>query len=203
MDNVLPPRKHADHLAEIYWRYIHPLEPLVDKNGFSRSYQSLFSGTLLDADEKIFLTTLNTIFALSTQVQESLQPGFREEMSKTYFHRAWALLRPETIIWEPGSLEVVQCLLLISRYLQFTNNPHRTWMVIGSAVRIAQGLGLDISETTTTGHTSDDIGLRQQVWRRCVFMDRCATSVPLSIPSTTDERAGVIHGSSDEFRQYL
>lgn len=62
-------------------------------------------------------------------------------------------------------------LLLVSRYLQCTNDPHRTWMVVGLAVRMAQSLGLDVEPTTTEPRT-DDSGLRQQVWRCCVFMDR-------------------------------
>ncbi len=99
MDNVLPPRKHADHLMDIYWRHIQPLEPLLEEEGFSRSYQAFFSGTLLDHEERTFVSALNTVFALSTQLQECMQPEQREEASHTYFHRAWALLRPEMIIW--------------------------------------------------------------------------------------------------------
>ncbi|ROV99970.1 hypothetical protein VMCG_06275 [Cytospora schulzeri] len=145
-DNLLPPRKHADRMVDIYWRYIQPLEPVLDQDRFSRSYQALFDGAELGTDERIFVSTLNTVFALSTQLQESTQPEQREEAGKTFFHRAWSLLRPETIIWEPGSLELVQCLLLLSRFLQCTNNPHQTWMAVGSAVRIAQSLGLHVPE---------------------------------------------------------
>ncbi len=172
VNNVLPPRKHADHLMDIYWRYIQPLEPLLEQEHFSHSYQALFAGTSLDADERIFLSSLNTVFALSTQLQESLQPEQREEASNTYFHRAWALLRPESIIWEPGSLELVRCLLLMSRYLQCTNNPHQTWMAVGSAVRIAQSLGLHIPETTSSSPPSRDVNTRRQLWQCCVFVDR-------------------------------
>lgn len=171
-DSVLPPRKHADHLVDIYWRFIHPIEPLVDKHTFSESYQDLFAGdTLVDATEHVFLSTLNTVFALATQLQESLRPEEREEASRAYFHRAWALLRPETVVCEPGSLELVQCLLLASRYLQCTNNPHQTWMAVGTAIRIAQSLGLDVPEETSE-QSKDVSRLRKQVWRCCVFIDR-------------------------------
>lgn len=173
VENTLPSREHADHLVDIYWRFIHPIEPLVDKGTFSRSYRELFADTILGATEHVFLSTVNTIFALSTQLQESLRPEVREETSKTYFHRAWALLRPETVVWEPGSLELVQCLLLASRYLQCTNNPHQTWMAVGAAVRIAQSLGLDVPGTTFE-QNMDVTRLRRQVWQCCIFMDRCA-----------------------------
>jgi len=174
VDNVLPPRKHADYLMDLYWRYIQPLEPFLEQEQFTRSYQALFAGTSIDEDERIFLSCLNTVFALSTQLQEGLQLEKREEASNTYFHRAWTLLRPDAIIWELGSLELVQCLLLMSRYLQCTNNPHQTWMAVGSAVRIAQSLGLHIPDASSSGRPSHEGRRRRQLWQCCVFMDRCA-----------------------------
>ncbi|KAK7709552.1 hypothetical protein SLS64_003610 [Diaporthe eres] len=111
-ENVLPPREEADALINIYWGHIQPLEPFVDKRTLSPSYQALFAGSpghdLSSAPGRLLLSTLNAIFALATQLQDSLSPEVREETSKTYFHRAWALLRPETVIWEPASVETVQ-----------------------------------------------------------------------------------------------
>jgi hypothetical protein len=170
-ENVLPPRKHADLLVSLYWRYLEPLEPLLDQERFSRSYQTLFTGSELDCDERIFVSTLNVVFALSTQLQESIPPGQRDKASKMFFLRAWALLRPETIIWESGSLELVQCLLLMSRYLQCTSNLHQTWMALGSAVRIAQSLGFHVPDKPSSS-VDGDARLRREVWQHCVFMDR-------------------------------
>lgn len=182
VDDVLPPRKQADHLVDMYWRYIQPLEPLLERERFSYSYQALFAGTSLnDDDERIFVSTFNIVFALSSQLEESTPPNQREETSNGYFHRAWALLRPETIIWEPGSLDLVQCLLLMARYLQCTNNPHQMWMAVGSAVRIAQSLGLHIPETSSSGLPSRDYRLRRQLWQCCVFMERCVNNPVLRV----------------------
>lgn len=197
VENVLPPRKHADYLVDIYWRHIFPLEPFLDRRSFYQSYQALFEGTLADDAERIFLSTLNTIFAISTQIQESLAPQARDETSKTYFHRAWALLQPGTVMWEPASSALVHCLLLVSRYLQCTDHSHRTWMVVGCAVRLAQSLGLDVhgtstSTSTSTEQTDDALRLREKLWQCCVFMDRSVSwafgrvsAVPLA-GSTTD-----------------
>ena len=171
-ENVLPPRKPADHLVNVYWRYIEPLEPLLEQERFFRSYQTLFTGSELDCDERIFLSTLNVVFALSTQLQENIPPEQRDEASKAFFQRAWSLLRPETIVWEHGSLELVQCLLLMSRYLQCTKNLHQTWMAVGSAVRIAQSLGLHVPDNTSSSSLNGDGRLRRQVWQCCVSMDR-------------------------------
>ena len=171
-DNVLPPRKPADHLVSQYWRYIEPLEPLLDQERFSRSYQTLFTGSELDCDERVFISTLNIVFALSTQLQEMTPSEQRDDASQTFFQRAWSLLHPETIIWEPGSLEVVQCLLLMSRYLQCTRNLHQTWMAVGSAVRIAQSLGLHVPDKSSSDSVNRDGQLRRQVWQCCVSMER-------------------------------
>lgn len=176
IENVLPPREEADTLIDIYWRYIQPLEPFVDKQRLSESYQTLFAGKprdhhLSSATGRFLLSTLNAIFALATQLQESLAREVREETSRTYFHRAWALLCPEAIIWEPASLEAVQCMLLLSRYLQCTNHSHQTWMAVGSAVRAAQSLGLDSSQTSA-GDSDARSGQRHRLWQCCVFMDR-------------------------------
>lgn len=211
--NVLPPRKHADYLLDIYWRYLFPLEPLVDKTTFLQSYQALFAGTLPDDAERLFLSTLNTIFAISTQIQESLAPDLREEASKTYFHRAWALLQPGNIMWEPASLDLVQCLLLVSRYLQLTNHTHQTWMAVGCAVRVAQSLGLGAQGTVAcTGPTDDAMQLRKQLWQGCVFMDRTVSwafgrvsTVPWAEVTTNinPEHEGGRQGSAHYFTKTL
>jgi hypothetical protein len=172
IQNVLPPRRHADELLGVYWKYIQPLEPFLDQERFTHSYEALFAGNLVDSSEVVFISSLNAIFALSTQVQEHMEPKEREEASETYFHRAWTLLNPGSIIWEPGSLEIVQCLLLMGRYLQCTNHSHQTWMAIGSAVRIAQSLGLHVIEPTPSRFSDRDKQIRRQLWRCCVFMDR-------------------------------
>jgi 2-methylcitrate dehydratase PrpD len=65
----------------------------------------------------------------------------------------------------------VQCMLLLSRYLQCTNHSHQTWMAVGSAVRAAQSLGLDSSQTSA-GDSDARSGQRHRLWQCCVFMDR-------------------------------
>lgn len=175
IENILPSQEEADNLINIYWEYIQPLEPLVDKRSLSLSYQALFAGKSGDLPSseagRILLSTLNAIFALATQLQDSMAPEVREETSRTYFHRAWALLRPEAFVWEPASVETVQCMLLLSRYLQCTNHSHQTWMSVGNAVRAAQSLGLDAPQSAA-GHGDAASTRRHRLWQSCVFMDR-------------------------------
>ncbi|GIJ89473.1 hypothetical protein Asppvi_008415 [Aspergillus pseudoviridinutans] len=198
-DNVLPPRKHADHLANLYWRCLDPLEPLLDHRSFCTAYQALFDGGEMACDEQSFLCTLNLIFALSTQLQESTPSEQRDSTSRTFFLRAWHLLRPEMVLWQPGSLEIIQCLVLMTRYLQCTPNLQQTWMALGSAVRIALNIGLDRSEknpTVSDGETQ----LTRDVWLQCLFMDRnlsWSLGRPSTVPSVPFFTLGSLRNGSN------
>ncbi|KAE8162160.1 putative fungal-specific transcription factor domain protein [Aspergillus tamarii] len=171
-DHVLPSCRHADHLVSLYWQCLDPLEPLLDQKSFWTSYQALFDGTEIECNRQIFLCMLNLVFALSTQLQEPNPPEQRHSASRTFFLRAWHLLRPEIILWQAGSLETVQSLLLMTRYLQCTPNLQQTWMALGSAVRIALSIGLDRSARNVSGsQRGHEVAL--DIWQQCVFMDRC------------------------------
>lgn len=172
LDYVLPPRRHADDLVGFFWRHIHPLEPLLDESLIQSYYDALFAGTLVAADERLFVSLLNVIFALSTQLRESIDLEERNHTGGTYFQRAWNLIHyPNSVIWDHASLELVQCLLLMTSYLKCTNNPHQTWMVAGSAVLVAQSLGLHRMDQLSDQHISER-RRRQQVWLGCLYMDR-------------------------------
>ncbi|PIG81167.1 C6 transcription factor [Aspergillus arachidicola] len=181
-ENALPPRRHADHLVSLYWQCLDPLEPLLDQRSFWAAYQALFDGREIERNEQIFLCILNLIFALSTQLQESTPSEQRNSASRTFFLRAWHLLRPEVILWRAGSLETVQCLILMTRYLQCTPNLHQTWMALGSAVRIALSIGLDRSGRGISGSQREN-DVAPDVWQQCVFMDR-SLSWSLGRPSS-------------------
>jgi hypothetical protein len=47
-------------------------------------------------------------------------------------------------------------------------------MAVGSAVRIAQSLGLHFLEAPSSSPPSYDSRLRRHLWKCCVFMDRFA-----------------------------
>ncbi|RXG42334.1 hypothetical protein VDGE_09607 [Verticillium dahliae] len=195
---VLPPRRQADHLMDLYWFYVDPLYPFLNRQRWNQTYNAIFAGGAIDADERIFMASLNVIFALSTQLLEASTPEQREEQSSVYFQRAQALLPMNP--WDAGSIDLVQCLLLTSQYLQSTDHPHQTWMVVGSAIRTAQGLGLHLPETSGDRTDLGERELLRRIWYGCVLMDRMvsvthgrpamisghlATTVPLPMSSAS------------------
>ncbi|KAJ3550374.1 hypothetical protein NM208_g10 [Fusarium decemcellulare] len=194
----LPPRAYADRLVGIYWQCVHPVEPLLDRARFFRDYEMSYSdaGAPPPGDRSIWFSMLNAIFALAVQRQESIPLQKRDEEGNRFFKRAWALVRPETILWKPGSLELVQCLMLLNRYLHCTNNRHKTWMTAGLTVRIAQSMCCHIPQAASAKDASSDARLKQKVWASCVALDRCVswslgrTSAPVLIFSPN--RASII-----------
>lgn len=165
-NRVLPTRRQADHLLDMYWTYVDPLYPFLERETWDACYRGIFAGTAIDGEEHVFLATLNVILALATQLDESQAPRQRDGVSAAYFGRAQELVPLNT--WEGGSIELVQYLLLTSQYLQSTDHPHQTWMTVGSVVRIAQGLGLHFVETADKAERE----LYRRVWYGCVLMDR-------------------------------
>ncbi|KAF4984053.1 hypothetical protein FZEAL_666 [Fusarium zealandicum] len=213
---VLPPRRQADHLMELYWFYVDPLYPFLDKKRWTHAYNAIFSGTVIDFNERIFVATLNVIFALSTQLFESQTLEQREQSSESYFQRAQGLLPMSP--WEPGSLELVQCLLVTSQYLQSTYNPHQTWMVVGSAIRMAQGLGLHLPETSADRSDPVERELLRRIWYGCILMDRMvsvthgrpamisrgpAMAVPLPVAFTQEKRGQTMGKSMGYFSFFV
>ncbi len=171
---VLPPRTEADSIMPVYWQYVDPLYPILDKKKWDQAYLNIYAGAPVGIDEHIFVATLEVILALSIQQVESMETHRREESSRLHFRRAQDLLQLK--LWDAGSIELVQCLLLTSQYLQSTNNPNQTWMVVGVAVRTAQSLGLHLSETSTACQDPDRRELLRKIWHDCVLMDRYVSS---------------------------
>ncbi|OJJ42652.1 hypothetical protein ASPZODRAFT_76256 [Penicilliopsis zonata CBS 506.65] len=166
----LPCRTHADHLVDVYWQYIDPAEPILDRQQFAQYYTASFASPSVS---HVQLGILNLVFALAVQRQESTPLEQRNEEGNTYFHRAWALLPAEAILWEPASLERVQCLMLMNRYLHCTKNQQKTWMTAGLAMRIAQTMCCHTLGTPSTEDVSEDARIKRKVWASCVALDRC------------------------------
>jgi hypothetical protein len=171
VDYVLPSRKTADGLVGVYWTLVHPLYPFLNRQMFEDAYESIWSGSSPNTDERMLMCTMNVIFALGCQLSESIRPERREANAKVYFKRAQDLLRLD--LWDIGSTELIQCLLLMGQYLQSTNTPHQCWMVVGHAVRVAQSLGFHLPESSYGLQSPLERELARRIWHGCILMDRC------------------------------
>ncbi|KAJ9203744.1 transcriptional regulator family: Fungal Specific TF [Paecilomyces variotii] len=195
---ALPPRKFADGLMDVYWNLVFPLYPFVDRAQLNAQYNNIWTGESSEYDENMLMCTFNTIFALSCQLSDSIEPRERRASADVFFSRAKELLQFN--LWNSGSAELIQCLLLMGQYLQSTDSAHQCWIVIGLAVRNAQSLGLHLPSTISRFESLQEQRLARIIWYGCVLMDRVVSmtfgrptmiSEPsyswVSLPATIDD----------------
>ncbi|KAI8716340.1 Zn(2)-C6 fungal-type domain-containing protein [Fusarium sp. LHS14.1] len=170
VDVVLPPRRRADHLLDVYWRCIDPLYPFLDRGQMESMYHRLWAEENLGKDTKIFICLLNVVFSLSCNLNARMEPEERTTNAAVFYRRSQALLDFSDV--QSRSILTVQCFLLSGQYLQSTNESQQCWMSVGLAIRVAQSIGLDLVETSAGAPTT---GLREtmrKVWHGCILMDR-------------------------------
>jgi hypothetical protein len=184
---VLPPRHFADELLSIYFNLVHPLYPYIDSIELDEFYKSLWGGRSGNHAETVCIAILNTIFALSCQLNESILPEQRAPSAEVFFLRAKASLKDH--IWHVGSLQSVQCFLLMGQYLQSTNNAAQCWTFVGLAIRTAQNLGIHLPATSAAIKFSRRRELVRKVWSGCIMMDR--------VLSMTHGRPSMIRGEDE------
>lgn len=164
---VLPPRKTADHLVDLYFKYVHTLYPWLHEPSFRAQYEKLWITRLgaTNEDNHLIYCIFNLVLALGCQFSTLFESSIHS--GDTFFNRAKTLLGFS--IFDVGTLQVVQSLLLMGGYLQSTNRPNRCWNVLGMGIRVAQGLGLHIERSCGDFVERET---RRRVWWGCVLMDR-------------------------------
>ncbi|KAL4899124.1 fungal-specific transcription factor domain-containing protein [Aspergillus multicolor] len=185
--DMLPPRALADHLVDCYFSKIHILYPFVHKVAFLSLYQRIWmlgdnGSTSMNIGlglgdsvvrRRTFYYGLNIIFAHGCQFSETMGAE-RQTTSEAFFRLSKPALDVDYL--EHGDLALVQVLLLSSHYLQGSQTPNRCWHAIGSACRLAQGLGLH----TNTGDEYRSFAqnqMRRRVWHGCRMLDLAASSM--------------------------
>lgn len=86
-----------------------------------------------------------------------------------FFNRAKTLVFSG--LFQAGSIELVQALLLMGQYLHGSLKLNNCWTVIGLAIRMAQGLGLHFDAGAfTSGGIEQEV--HKRVWWGCFMIDR-------------------------------
>jgi hypothetical protein len=183
---MLLPRRFTDHLLQCYFKSIHPIYPFVHKPTFEQAYRRLWTSNesgpdypnpgvglggskLADYNSLVFNCALNIILALAVQYSDT--PAHEKPALSEYFlKRSTNLLRLD--FWNDGSIAVVQTLLIMTLYLQSSVYPNRCWSCIGTACRLAQGVGLHVADVANVRNFSPlEIEVRRRVWHGCVDLD--------------------------------
>jgi hypothetical protein len=183
-DFILPGRSVADHLLDCYFTWVDPLYPYLHRPSFTATYEQLWaaygdpnSGSEWEMglpDRKVpdrtFRCILNLVFAFGCQFSPAIPPSRRDSSSDVFFKRSRMLLHID--ILGPGSIHLVQALILMGHYLQSTKFPNRCWNVAGMAIRVAQGLGMHLDSTSANRKSVVEREMWRRTWHGCILLDR-------------------------------
>ena len=185
-DYVLPPRKLADKLINVYWEYVHPIYPFLHKPNFTTIYNDIWAGGELSSsspdvsatgnNEATSICILYLVLALSCQWADAIEPEKRHSTATVFFTRARNLLQFDPVDPTDRSVQLVQALLLTGHYLQITGNTPKAWVVIGMSVRICHELGLHLPERSHSGDSPRvmESEIRKRVYHGALTMERYA-----------------------------
>jgi hypothetical protein len=123
-----------------------------------------------DAEDAVFLSTLNIVFAIGCQFSDMIAPARRVSLAEQFYQQSRKLVAVDAL--DSTSLAVVQMLLLTGVYLQSTKYASRCWNIVGLAIRNAQGLGLHLEQTRLTSRNQIKRETRRRIWHSCVILDR-------------------------------
>ncbi|CAH0003401.1 unnamed protein product, partial [Clonostachys byssicola] len=129
----------------------------------------------------VFYCALNAAFALATHFTDA-PANQRKERAAPFVRRSRHLMRLDFL--DHGDLSTIQALLILARYLQNTGLSTRCWNVVGTAHRMAQGLGLHL-EVNPSAASELETDIRRRVWHSCVCLETVAgmlTGRPCSNP---------------------
>lgn len=170
-DYVLPLRKTADYLLNIYWESAHSVFPFLNKFEFEKSYSKLWTGAdSVQSESRVFHCILNVMFAIGCKLDQKLGSKDQPKHADAYFKRARYLLTSDLL--EINQFPFIQALLLMVQYLQSTNMARQCFRSLGLAIWIAQDLGLHMPDTIFALADLREQELAKRIWHSCILLDR-------------------------------
>jgi Fungal specific transcription factor domain len=168
---ALPQRHVASFLLESYFFTCQPVWPFLVEEDIRRRFDATWTSN--DPQDSMWLAILNLIFALACQLCEDTKEDIPIEnplqAGKEFYHRARGFVL--TNLFDSGSIEMVQALLLMSLYQQGTMRPNQCWLTVGHATRMAQAIGLHLDRTELNIPPLErELGKR--LWWGCFCLDR-------------------------------
>lgn len=178
----LPSREMSDRFIQVYFSSIHVAYPFICQQSFLQEYERFWASEQSADVSREWLATLFTIFAIgSYYAHVSSQEKSTSSVHDRYFSQALAI--SQHLRNERSRAHV--CLLLIKCfYLLASGQTDKCWTTLGTAIRIAQSIGL---------HAEDDVPslcsnrgvvereMRRRAWHSLYVLD-CLLSLQLGRP---------------------
>ncbi|KAH0361842.1 hypothetical protein KCU65_g8464, partial [Aureobasidium melanogenum] len=181
---ALPRRHIADAIVDCYWKFVHPLFPILHGPTFMTAYKECWAPqpnivTQLDRGRKefedaLFYATLNVILTLGTRFCDSIPAAEKGAMIREFYCRSRQTFSYDVL--DCTSLPVLQLVLLHGVYLQSTTEVSRCWNMIGVATRMAQSLGLHSEQLYKRQKTKYAREMGRRLWHSCLVLDRLAAA---------------------------
>ncbi|KAF9249823.1 transcriptional regulator family: Fungal Specific TF [Penicillium roqueforti] len=160
---ILPAKKIADQLLAQYFSCIHSVLPVLHWPIFIAEYEKVYRmGSLLGVSNE-WAAVLFGVFAcgvIHTNDED------REEQGKKYVRTSCGIID----VWhDVFNLDRARAALLASIFLYEVNSKSASWVWIGSAVRVAQEIGLHIDSGPWPAVEGE---MRKRVWWGLYAWDR-------------------------------
>ena len=155
----LPPRHVADEILGQYRASFHATLPILHWPSFTQQYEAVYREGSLHAVQRIWGALFFAVLGCGTLHRARQDGQYYHDVSKSLVN-PWA---------EDLSLDHTRCALLTSIFLVEMNFKSAGWVWLGSAVRMAQDIGLHY-EARTWPSVEDE--MRRRVWWSIYACDR-------------------------------
>lgn len=177
---TLPPKHVADQLLLQYYNCIHSVLPVLHWPSFSAKYEEIYQkGSLLGVSTE-WAAVLFGVLACGTA--HTAEPDW-EEKGKEFVRLSSGIID----VWQDNfNLDRARAALLVSIFLYEVNSKSASWVWIGSAVRVAQEIGLHIDLGPWPPVEGE---MRKRLWWGLYTWDRFVSWLPMLVISLlTDEQ---------------
>lgn len=165
-DQPLPPKPLVDKLLSQYYFSIHRLYPMLHWPTFMKEVEDLYQTGTFEGAQQVWVSKFYVALACGTLQTSPRSTGelvARPAAEGIDFMRA--ALRTVNTWTDEITMNHNQASLLLSIFFTEMNLKSQGWLWLGSAVRIAQEIGLQI-ETGPWGMLEDE--MRKRLWW-CVY----------------------------------
>ncbi|EME44971.1 hypothetical protein DOTSEDRAFT_70874 [Dothistroma septosporum NZE10] len=169
----LPTRKVADHWLETFFDTIHVAHPVVSQQQFRLQYRKFCESLSTKDVSRTWSATFLSILALGSYYDTFSRGDSGDPCThEGYFTYSQALTKSHD---SEHSRDYVCLLIVQCLYLLATVQTDKCWITLGTAIRIAQSLGLHVEDEATRQRPAQsqiEHEMRRRTWHSLYVLDR-------------------------------
>jgi hypothetical protein len=175
--NLLPPRKSQDALVDLYFAYVHPLLPLIDKNLFSEQYSQGHEARIL-VQAICVVASKHADAATYLCLGDDPRVMGPREFSQRLYNAVIAGIEAKL---EKNRVVLIQVLALISLHCEGPDGAEQASMHLAQAIHHAHTFGLQFGHQWKNQKSEDQENLEDVFW--CLWsldkINACMNGRPL------------------------